>query len=346
MRGSRVAILGVSYKAGVGDLRESPALKIMTPARGARAPSSATTTTTCPSCPSSACASQPLEDVLDGCDVAVIVTAHPELDLELRDRARAARGGLPWRDGQGRRPQRRAPLAQSGDGRGVRALRGVRAAARTGWRPPASCSGPALPGWPAYELSTRVGETQARPAVGTPRQRPGAPRRGRARRDRSPPRPRRVHAVRAGARGGAGASAPRLGGGRGGTLARAGELSRRGAGGRRGRLGGPGRQGRRQELAAGPARARRAGDRRGRRGGGGSRLRRDGRTAPDRPARRRRGAPRHGPRARAGGAARALADEPEPRPGSAAAARIRRASAGPRTRRSRRCGRGSAWRAC
>ena len=29
IRGSRIAIIGVSYKAGVGDLRESPALKIM-----------------------------------------------------------------------------------------------------------------------------------------------------------------------------------------------------------------------------------------------------------------------------------------------------------------------------
>ena len=29
VRGSRIAILGVSYKAGVGDVRESPALKIM-----------------------------------------------------------------------------------------------------------------------------------------------------------------------------------------------------------------------------------------------------------------------------------------------------------------------------
>ncbi len=29
MRGSRIAIVGVSYKAGVGDLRESPSLKIM-----------------------------------------------------------------------------------------------------------------------------------------------------------------------------------------------------------------------------------------------------------------------------------------------------------------------------
>src|SRR6187200_1607526 len=29
VRGSRIAIIGVSYKAGVGDLREAPALKIM-----------------------------------------------------------------------------------------------------------------------------------------------------------------------------------------------------------------------------------------------------------------------------------------------------------------------------
>src|SRR3712207_500572 len=29
VRGSRIAILGVSYKPGVGDLRESPAMKIM-----------------------------------------------------------------------------------------------------------------------------------------------------------------------------------------------------------------------------------------------------------------------------------------------------------------------------
>ena len=36
VRGSRVLILGVSYKAGVGDLRESPALKIIHLLRGAR----------------------------------------------------------------------------------------------------------------------------------------------------------------------------------------------------------------------------------------------------------------------------------------------------------------------
>ncbi len=36
VRGARVSILGVSYKAGVGDVRESPALKIMKLLRGAR----------------------------------------------------------------------------------------------------------------------------------------------------------------------------------------------------------------------------------------------------------------------------------------------------------------------
>ena len=52
VRGSRIAILGVSYKPGVGDLRESPALKIMRNLReeGER---SSTTTITCPSSPSS-----------------------------------------------------------------------------------------------------------------------------------------------------------------------------------------------------------------------------------------------------------------------------------------------------
>ena len=36
VKGSKVLILGVSYKAGVGDIRESPALKIIRPAAGAR----------------------------------------------------------------------------------------------------------------------------------------------------------------------------------------------------------------------------------------------------------------------------------------------------------------------
>ena len=53
VNGSRVLLLGVAYKAGVGDMRESPALKIISAAARAAAPRSPTTTRTCPSCPSS-----------------------------------------------------------------------------------------------------------------------------------------------------------------------------------------------------------------------------------------------------------------------------------------------------
>jgi len=87
VRGSRIAILGVSYKAGVGDLRESPALKIMRllEEQGGElvyhddyVAELATL----------GLASQPLEDVLEDCDVAVIVTAHPGLDVQrVLDRA-------------------------------------------------------------------------------------------------------------------------------------------------------------------------------------------------------------------------------------------------------------------
>ena len=56
VRGSRVLLLGVSYKAGVGDMRESPALKIIELLRDARRRRRATTTRTCPSWPSTTCA--------------------------------------------------------------------------------------------------------------------------------------------------------------------------------------------------------------------------------------------------------------------------------------------------
>jgi UDP-N-acetyl-D-glucosamine dehydrogenase len=79
VRGSRVAILGVSYKAGVGDLRESPALKIIRLLRehGAELVYSDDFV---PELPELGLSSEPLEQALDGCDVAVIVTAHPGLD--------------------------------------------------------------------------------------------------------------------------------------------------------------------------------------------------------------------------------------------------------------------------
>ena len=80
VRGSRVAVIGVSYKAGVGDLRESPALKIMRllAARGAVL---AYFDDFVPELPDFGLASEGLDGALAGADVAVIVTAHPGLDV-------------------------------------------------------------------------------------------------------------------------------------------------------------------------------------------------------------------------------------------------------------------------
>jgi UDP-N-acetyl-D-glucosamine dehydrogenase len=79
VRGSRVTILGVSYKAGVGDVREAPAIKIMRllAERGAEL---AYHDPYVPELPAFGLASRPLDEVLAEADVAVIVTAHPELD--------------------------------------------------------------------------------------------------------------------------------------------------------------------------------------------------------------------------------------------------------------------------
>jgi UDP-N-acetyl-D-glucosamine dehydrogenase len=80
VRGARVLILGVSYKGGVGDLRESPALKIMQELRKLGA-DLAYLDDHVPELPEfGITASSP--DALTGCDVAVIVTRHPDLDVE------------------------------------------------------------------------------------------------------------------------------------------------------------------------------------------------------------------------------------------------------------------------
>jgi UDP-N-acetyl-D-glucosamine dehydrogenase len=81
VRGARVAILGVSYKAGVGDLRESPALKIikLLIEQGAEI---VYHDEYVPELSEFGLASQPLDEALEGCDVAVIVTAHPEMDVD------------------------------------------------------------------------------------------------------------------------------------------------------------------------------------------------------------------------------------------------------------------------
>ena len=79
VRGSRIAVLGVSYKAGVGDVRESPGLKIVTLLIGLGAdlryhdPFVA-------DLPELGLSSVPLDEVIDGADLALIVTAHPGID--------------------------------------------------------------------------------------------------------------------------------------------------------------------------------------------------------------------------------------------------------------------------
>ena len=80
VRGSRVAIVGVSYKAGVGDLREAPALKIMRLLR-ARGADLVYSDDYVPELPDFDLRSESLDGALTDCDVAIIVTAHPGLDV-------------------------------------------------------------------------------------------------------------------------------------------------------------------------------------------------------------------------------------------------------------------------
>jgi UDP-N-acetyl-D-glucosamine dehydrogenase len=80
--GARIAILGVSYKAGVGDVRESPAIKIMRllADRGAEL---VYHDPYVPELPAFGLASEPLAEALKDADVVAIVTVHPDLDTEL-----------------------------------------------------------------------------------------------------------------------------------------------------------------------------------------------------------------------------------------------------------------------
>ena len=81
VRGSRVVIVGVAYKPGVSDLRESPALKIMRllAERGAEL---AYHDDHVAELPGFGLRSESLEVALEESDAAVIVTAHPGLDVE------------------------------------------------------------------------------------------------------------------------------------------------------------------------------------------------------------------------------------------------------------------------
>ena len=81
VNGSRVLILGVSYKGGVGDVRESPALKIIGRLQDLGAEVSYHDSFV-PELPGHGLSSVELEGALRECDVAAIVTAHPDVDFE------------------------------------------------------------------------------------------------------------------------------------------------------------------------------------------------------------------------------------------------------------------------
>jgi UDP-N-acetyl-D-glucosamine dehydrogenase len=82
VKGARVAVLGVSYKPGVGDVRESPALKIVSLLQGAGAEVRYHDPHV-PALGEFGLVSQPLEGVLGDADLALIVTAHPGVDYEV-----------------------------------------------------------------------------------------------------------------------------------------------------------------------------------------------------------------------------------------------------------------------
>lgn len=79
--GSRVLVLGVSYKGGVGDTRESPALKIIGRLQDLGAEVSYHDPFV-PDLPTHGLTSVELNEALKSCDLAAIVTAHPDVDYE------------------------------------------------------------------------------------------------------------------------------------------------------------------------------------------------------------------------------------------------------------------------
>ena len=81
VRGAKVLVLGVSYKKGVGDIRESPALKIidLLHERGAQVVYHDEFVPELPAC--GLVNTPSLDDALEGVDLSVVVTAHPNVDF-------------------------------------------------------------------------------------------------------------------------------------------------------------------------------------------------------------------------------------------------------------------------
>jgi UDP-N-acetyl-D-glucosamine dehydrogenase len=103
VKGSRIAILGVSYKGGTGDTRESPALRIID-VLAQRGAVISYHDRFVPALPELGLLNSSLDEILDA-DVIVLVTAHPDIDygavvrsaqlfVDLRGKTR----GLPVKD--------------------------------------------------------------------------------------------------------------------------------------------------------------------------------------------------------------------------------------------------------
>jgi UDP-N-acetyl-D-glucosamine dehydrogenase len=82
VKGARILVVGVGYKPGVGDTRESPALKIMSLLTDLGADVSYHDPHV-PALAEFALSSMPLGEALADTDLALIVTAHPSVDHDL-----------------------------------------------------------------------------------------------------------------------------------------------------------------------------------------------------------------------------------------------------------------------
>jgi UDP-N-acetyl-D-glucosamine dehydrogenase len=79
VRGSRILVLGASYKGGVGDIRESPALRIME-VLAERGADLQYHDPYVPALPELGLSSVPLDPAAGEADAVVLVTAHPGID--------------------------------------------------------------------------------------------------------------------------------------------------------------------------------------------------------------------------------------------------------------------------
>jgi UDP-N-acetyl-D-glucosamine dehydrogenase len=82
VKGARIVLLGVSYKPGVGDTRESPALKIISLLRELGADVSYHDPHV-PALTDLGLANTPFQEAVKDADLALIVTAHPSVDHDL-----------------------------------------------------------------------------------------------------------------------------------------------------------------------------------------------------------------------------------------------------------------------